>query len=517
MQVIGFQIDKPFIRAALLQKNQGRIKICTMKSALLSEPNHVKQLYFPKFKGHIASGLSTKEIFIRSIELKITDSRHAQEALKFHCEATTHFNPAQMLSIPYLVNKNNKDLEALLFTTSRESLKIHLLELEQLGINPDRVSANSMALIQYIQWKAPSLENAFLVDLGSNEWTCALMEGKRLKKSYSLLSGMEALFTALWEDRKKILLPKEIEGVAKQIDLLQLKSHFNPHLSMKINEMRQELTKIIFSFHRIANQQPLIFTGNIDGFGHLSEFLTEPMKDAIFPGSPIALPLEEQKYVIPIGLGLEQIHDSLQFLQQEFFPKRNWREAGLYALLLFGSSILLSLILLLVGTGAIQSRKSKMIQALETTLNQWDPPLKQSIFSKSFVPEEILSRWIATVAKYAQEYPYILQAPKMYEVISWLSCHPFLQEIRQEGEPIDIQGLHYQLLQCPTIDSPKESYQAKIEIEFKSKSPINARKFHELLLNEDAMVDPILGVEWETLNDSYRASFFLKNRSPHVP
>ena len=236
MQITGIQIDKPFLKMALIKKERGRIELCSLKSVLMSEPNHVKQLYTSFPKGPLVSGLSAKEILIRSIELKIGDSRHLREALEFHSQATTHLNPSEMISVPHLLKKNNQETEALLFTASKDILKSHLLELQKFTIDPDRVSAYSMALIRYLQWKAPLLKDAFIIDLGFHEWTCALMEKGELKKSYSLLNGMEALLTSLWEDRKKILLPKEIEGVAKQIDLLQLKSHFNPNLSEKIND-----------------------------------------------------------------------------------------------------------------------------------------------------------------------------------------------------------------------------------------------------------------------------------------
>lgn len=516
MQVLGIQIDKPFVRAALLQKKQTGIEICTLKLALLSDPHHVKQLYFPKFKGYTASGLSTKEVFFRSVELKITESRHFKKALEFHSEATSYFNPTDIISVPHLLRKTNGDIEALLFTASKETLKSHLLEINKLGIDPDRVSTYAMALTRYIKWKVPSLENAFLIDLGSSEWTCVLMEKGKLKKSYSLPNGIEALLTSLWEDRKKLLQPKEIEGIAKQIDLLQLKSHFNPHLSTKLNEMRQELTKIISSFHRISNEQLVIFTGHIDGFGHLPEFLTETFKELIIAQHPISWALEEQKYAIPIGLGLEQTADSLQLLQQEFFPKRNWRLTGIYSLLLITSSIFLSLILLLIGMNEIQTRKENMVVSLKKTLDQWDPELKQSIFSNNPDEEMLLGRWISIVTKYNKAYPYILQAPKMHEVLLWISNHPFLTQIKEEGESINIQEIHYQLIECPTIDAPQEPYQAKLEIEFKMQSPINARKFHEFLLKGDSLVNPVPGIHWEMLNDGYRTSFFLKNKSSYA-
>ena len=89
--------------------------------------------------------------------------------------------------------------------------------------------------------------------------------------------------------------------------------------------------------------------------------------------------------------------------------------------------------------------------------------------------------------------------------------------MKKEQDPIEILSLRYQLLKFPKLDASQEPYQAKVEIEFKVKSPLNARKFHEALLKGDERVDPSLEVNWEALNDLYRVSFYLKNRSPHVP
>jgi hypothetical protein len=131
--------------------------------------------------------------------------------------------------------------------------------------------------------------------------------------------------------------------------------------------------------------------------------------------------------------------------------------------------------------------------------------------------EERIDRWIAAVEMNNKEYPYILQAPKAAEALSWLSSHPLLEELKKEGDPIDLQEIRYELVKFPKIGSPKDPYLAKIEIEFCFKSATNARKFHEALREGDFFVDPQLEITWNARQDSYRASFFLKNRSPYVP
>ena len=58
-----------------------------------------------------------------------------------------------------------------------------------------------------------------------------------------------------------------------------------------------------------------------------------------------------------------------------------------------------------------------------------------------------------------------------------------------------------------------EPYLAKIELEFQVNSPMTARKFHEYLLQgEDPIIQTKKEISWESLSDSYRTSFYLKNR-----
>ena len=45
MEILGVQIDRPFLRGALIRKTRKRIEIRSLKSAFLSEPDNVKRLY----------------------------------------------------------------------------------------------------------------------------------------------------------------------------------------------------------------------------------------------------------------------------------------------------------------------------------------------------------------------------------------------------------------------------------------------------------------------------------------
>lgn len=85
--------------------------------------------------------------------------------------------------------------------------------------------------------------------------------------------------------------------------------------------------------------------------------------------------------------------------------------------------------------------------------------------------------------------------------------------MKEENDPIEILRFRYRLDSFPKVDSPKTHFKTKIEMEFRFKNPMNARKFHEAVLMEDRLVDTDTEINWEALRDSYRASFYLKRQN----
>ena len=330
------------------------------------------------------------------------------------------------------------------------------------------------------------------------------MEKGELKKFHSIDGGIESLLSALWEDRKKILFQKEMSGIAKQIDLLQIKASLNFHLSSRLTAMRQDFAKIIYSFFRSYGSKPVFFTGRVDAFGQMREYLIESIKESISQeSSSPEFPKEEQKYAIPIGLALGIGSNFPQFRKEEFFPQKNWRLAGKRSLCLLIASLSMALGLIEAVQYAAKSRKEEMVSYLRSTLNEWD---LQTIFPNEN-EEDVLNKWNKIVSSHAREYPYFMQFPKVANVLSWIYQHPLLKE---ENDPIEITSVHYRLLQCPKMDTPRDPYQGFFEMEFKTKSVLNARKFHEQLLQGDGYVDSSQDVRWESNDNVYHVSFFLK-------
>ncbi|MDE3055169.1 MAG: hypothetical protein KGI80_00510 [Verrucomicrobiota bacterium] len=505
---LGIHVDIPFQRVALVQKRAG--------TPLLVRCGSLEEMS-PFISGRVVSGLSSEDLLVRPVTLKAVKRRHLHQALAFQAENDPLLPEDEFLSVHYVKQRDKKETRAYLCTLSRKALHLHLDHLKTYKIDPDVVSCNDLALLHYVRWKIPPLKDAFIVHLGSKEWTGIWMEKGELQKSYCIPGGIQLLLSALQEDRKKNLPAQELESVAKQIDLLQLKTNLNPKLNQQLHLLRQELAKTLFSFHRASGERPLLFTGLIDSFGRIREFLSFPCQEIIVNQHPLFAPApEEEPFAIAIGLALQQMEQPLQLRREEFFPKKNWRKAGLISIFLLLTSLLCTAALLSYGHLLLKERLDKLTLETARQNARLDPAIQQELFRSGPVTPQ---RWIAKFSSAHSESPYIVRAPKVTEFFCWLCNHPVFLEAKKEGEPFEILSLNYQMEECPKMDDLSAAYLAKVEINFSASNNMYARKFHEALLKEESMIDLSSELEWETAtDDTYHVSFSLQNyRTPHVP
>ena len=505
MQILGLHFDHPYLRCAALDIRQNKRTIQSLKT-LTSD---VKPLYISEWKEPIATGLPT---LVRHLDFKISSAKLIELGLPFQIETLTHLS-LEELAYAAQIRPNKTGAESTLFLTSKEALKNLLNKCADLSIEPDLVTASSEALVRFSQFRYPTLPSAFLVNLGSQEWTCVWMEKGEVKKSFTLQTGIEPLLFALWEDRKKVLFPKEVKGVAKQIDLLQLKPHLNPKLSAQLIEARNMLSGVLYSFQQAGGIKPVLFTGRADAFGNLSKYLLQTIPDLSLFEAPVPPNAEEAKYALSIGFALSALSKEsmrIQFLKREFTTKKAWRKAGFWALSLSFASLFLTASLAYFGNLHFLEMRQGMTAALKKTIDQTDPELGTNLFANGL--DAGITRATQAIQKYDLESPYLLTVPTVSEVLSWISTYLQVAE-----DPLEVLDLNYHLISIPRIGNLRDPYSAKVELEFRAKNPMTARKFHETLLQGEALVDSTQEISWESLADSYRTSFYLKNRKAHGP
>lgn len=503
MYRLGLHFDSPYLRAAVLKKNKNKVEIYALKSCPELDPALLGPLFKKKRKS--STGLSGKNVLTRVVPTQLGKSRHWETALRFQAETTSLLPPDQVLHVPVLLGPKKEN--ALIHTASKEAIEALLKKCSLLGVDPDRVTSLPVGIIRYIRWKLPSLLDAYLIDLGSEETTAIWMEQGELKKSFCLEQGIEGLLQAFWNDQKRILLEKEAEGAAKRFNVLRYPSHNFPKLHETLSHFRSNLTKAILSFSQEGGAKTVIFTGRIDPFFNLTPFLLEGFREAVSAESNRSLPEEEPKYAAAIGMALDS---SLQLRQGPFFPEKIWQRRGVLATLGLVASFLLTTFLCWWGMQSLKERTSTLNTFLQKELASWNLPISPK------KPEVLLRTWSQAVQAHKKEYPLIPRSPKAREFLSWIASDPFFQQLKEEGDPLELLELHYRLLEFPTAGSPNKEYKTQAELLFKVKDPLTAERFRSYLLQQKEWVDLREKPSWEEKNGRYKTTFFLKNRGARV-
>ncbi|MDE3045290.1 MAG: hypothetical protein KGJ02_01405 [Verrucomicrobiota bacterium] len=505
MQLLGLYDDRPFIRLAIFEFKGKKAEIKSLKSFIPNASSNVKQLYIGGCKGVVSMGMST---LVRTLDFKISSSRLIEQGLPFQVESITHLPIENLIYTSQLHLKKEGGAEATLFLGQKTALQALLDRWRGLSLEPDFVTSLPQALATFAHFRCPQLSSAFLIHLGSQEWNCVWVEAGKIKKAFVIPEGIEMLLSAFWEDRKKVLFQKEVEGVARQIDLLQLKPHLNPHLSTKLEELRHKLEATLYSFEQGGGKKPILFTGRTDSFGHLTEYLVQKFPDASPYEPSLPLSQEEKECAIAMGLALEgasKDRKKNQFLKNEFIPRKAWKRAGQWGFGLIATSLLLSISLSLTGYFQTHYQKKEWTHSLQRLMDRLAPGSFRGTI------EDALS----LIEEHDKEAYFIPQAPSLSEFLSWLSNHPLLEGLSATGDPLLINDVKYTLVSFPHIEAAKDPYAVQVDIEFQVKNPLSAKKFHETLLKEP-LIDSKKEMIWESQSDHYRASFFLKNRTPYV-
>ncbi len=123
---------------------------------------------------------------------------------------------------------------------------------------------------------------------------------------------------------------------------------------------------------------------------------------------------------------------------------------------------------------------------------------------------------LRAIQKYDKEASFLLQSPTVSEVLAWVSGNSLFTDLAKAGDPVDVVDLKYKLVSFPRIGHVRDPYQAKVELQFRLKHSMSARKLHEEILRGDEFIDSSQEITWEAVNDRYHVSFYLKNRAPYV-
>lgn len=475
MDTLGIYLDAPFKKEATLKKKGSTIRIVSLKT---SKENEVS---ITRSKSFIVSVLSAKDAFLKSAKLPAKVGSNFKSALKFKFESSTVL-PLDEFITSILIKKGKSEIEADFYAVSKKALKEHINALSSIKLEPNQLTIVPKALSNFINWKFPDLKSAILIDIASTETHVILVEEGKLKKFHQVPVGVETLKEALYEDRKRFFLKSEIEGAAKQIDLLAIKPKINPNLATALNDLHDGVFKIIYSFSQ-NEKTPHIITGRLDAFKHLQELIIGK-NPTMYP-----LSIEEQTYAVSIGSALEKYQkEPLSFLKDIFFSNKMWKKMGLFGFILLSFSLILSSMFFYFATKLEKEKKIALTNELS------------SITSSSMVD---LDAWIVNQENIKASILPSKKGVKFSEFVAWLS--------RKQND-VDIIDLQFKNVSFPKLETPQTSLVTKVDITFKATSNTQARQFHDQIMKDAVMVDSAKEVRLEHLKDSYSLSFYLKGK-----
>ena len=452
--------------------------------------------------------------------------------------------PADHAVLDYIkVGSTDEGTLLTVLAAKKDLILQHLQQWSKMHIEPEIVTAIPAALATFAAMCAPSEQTYCIVHLGLEQSTCVLIQQGQLIAAQAIQQGITHLQDALERETGS---PKHFGDI--DISHLSLESH--PLLYPVWDSMRLDIKRIIFSLAKQARQEPLkelLLTGTGALIPHLATTLAKDLemqlilpRQEIFPTLTIG---QIQNYAIPIGealTGLPRAKDKINFRQGDLsYPhpwKRLWNSIALYS----GLCLALAIAFYLFGQSYLSYRQDQVKQTyidLLTVMNKPYDNFEEEYETKTFSPnnshqetmgiakltESDLYNRVEYLEKGLQAtpdiFPLLPHVPKVSDVLAWLSSQRMLKgKSKIKGEmlnvqPIQIESFNYSFVKRPEQNKKQEKYQVKVEIEFTSPTPKQAREFHDALIEPNDFVDPKGEVKWNSSHGRYRTSFYLKDKT----
>ncbi len=490
MQILGLDTDGTIVNAALLNNKK---EILDLNSFDLSA---VKPLYIDKRLSKntsLITGLDANKVLIKHKNLKMTKKKAIEKALPFQTELSSSISKDKSIIIPILGKKHTAATDLFFHITTTKALKDHLDALLEKDIDPDFVSSKVNALTRFAKYHFHELNEISILHIGKQQTTVVHMENSFAKSSYFIKIGTDDLL-------------KEAEGRLNEgYSVLDFPKIFQTQSSNIHKTFYNELGRSFFLLEKNKNKKiPLLLTGQIGFFKNLDPFLLSKFSnyfsECLELNKPMHLP-----YAISIGLAIEALDEdkkSLQFRQKEHIPLKHFKKIGMTLLSIFFCSLVLSIFIYFQGSNIV-NEKNTILQKNISLIEEKEHLHLKTLSGKNL--EEALASYDKKIEKETRDFAYFLKFPKVSSVLIWINSFPSL---KTKSDPIEIKLLNYQIIEKKNEEKTL-LLDAKIYMEFSS-SEKNAKKFHDLLLKADQIVDTKKSITFESDKNLYKTSFYLK-------
>ncbi len=456
MEVIGVQKEDSFYRVACLSLVNRELSIKYLE----------KEEEIPPFEkdSYVVTGIDGQDLLIRHLKTPLKKERALHKTLPFQLEALIPYSLEEVVVKPlYIVGKEGT--AATFFTVSKENLGKHITSFQEKGLDPEGVSAASMALCRFARFFCPTLSSLSVFYVG----------------------------------KKKTQIVSIEEG--------EIGSHLTIHIgssdfsdSQVVNKLKQEVDRVFcFLAHKEGEKEErrVLFCGE------MAREMESILKD--YEGCTLTpVDIEGQKgfdaqtirpFAIPIGLALDALkndRESIQFRQEGFVSTRSL--GIIKARLIRGGAIGLALLASLTLSSYLyfEKEEKKLLKQVERIASHYEKKV-----------DEVRTYLDKTPRISKGEDHYFASPPRVSDFLAFLSAHPKLKEI-------DIHRIDYVLKSYPSLESPKTVYRPKVRLFFTSLEGQKAREFHDAIVDDGDFIDENGEIEWNRNENEYEIAFFLR-------
>lgn len=546
---LGLELEGNVLKAVQLSYSKGKPKFDKLFEMPI-DLEHVNPLYTAESdqawqkslqKALTIAALNTQEVLIRQLEIKLKKDKDIEEVLLFQTEPLLPY-PADNALLDYIkIGSTDEGTLLTVLAARKDHLQQNLELWSKLQIIPEVITAVPAALANFAAVCALSDQPYCMTHLGLEHSTCLLIQDGKLIAAQSVPQGVMHLKQALTNQ-------SETSTGFGDIDISKLTEENHPSLYQAWEDMRLDIKRVIFSLTKQSKVQPikeLLITGTGALVPHLASALAQDLAmQQIFPRQELFPSLtmgQIQNFAIPIGAalsGLPMAKDKINFRQGDLAYPHPWKRLKTPIAIYAGLCVALALAFYLFGQAYFsyrqdQIRKSyiellaamnKPYDSFEKEFEEKNPdskPVHGEIAGIKELDENALFNRVQYLEKDLQAtpdiFPLLPNVPKASDVLAWLSTQHVLIGKKGKGEmnaqAIQVESFNYVLVKRPEQNKKQEKYQVKVELEFTSPTPKQAREFHDALIAPNDFVDPKGEVKWNSSHGRYRTSFFLKDKT----
>lgn len=401
----------------------------------------------------LVSALDTRSVLIRPLELPLKKEKDIESAYSFQAEPLLPFPLENGVIQKITVRQHAEGSLLTILAAKKDHVESHIAALKEKGLAPAAVTSIGFALSCLSLLLPPSFEPQIWMEWRENEGTVALIEGGKL-------------LTARACEKEGAEIQKSIAAISsvyknKKIETIYLIAEGEDTLEM-VRECTQKNVVAL----------KLDCTGESD----------------------------LKKYGVPLGLALSACEKHFpDFLPKEQKVLQSFKRLKKPLVTYFALAFLFFVTLTAIEKEALKKRENTLLNRASLVFHERSSSAQEL--------EEKLEKYQQEIAKIPDIFQLYPQVPKVRDLLAHFSS--------EMGSGIEIEELHYMMVERPDFDRKNEKYKVVVEMTFTCSSPEDASRFRDML-SSSSLVDGKKEIQWISNKGKYKISFNLKDKTRYA-